>query len=184
MKVRGVAFLARQDLAVAEHGEVAWRGFLADVARTEPTFASPVMPVSQLELEPFLRLNEAFVKRFYPKDPRAFWTLGISSARSALTRGQLRGMFDPGDYKRFLHFTPAIWKGYFNEGRLETHPLPDGAELHLEGVPRPHVYFEHSVMGFAEGGLRQLGAKELSVECLRGFGRGDADVQYRFRVLA
>lgn len=180
MEVKGVAFLARQLMVVQDHGEAAWKAFLTEFAATEPVFALPVMPVTRLSVEPFMRFNEALVLRFYGGDPKAYWQFGVKSAEYALGRGQLRAMFAPGDYRRFLLFTPGIWKGYFTAGELQVRPETEFTELRIVNVPRPHIYFELSVMGFAAGGLQMLGATQLQHEVLKGFSRGHTEVLYRF----
>jgi hypothetical protein len=37
-------------------------------------------------------------------------------------------------------------------------------------------------MGCARGGLQLLGAKQLQMQALQGYGRGDAEVRNRFQV--
>ncbi len=182
MQVKGVAFLARRLMMVQDHGEEAWRGFLSEFARREPLFAQQVMPVTRLPVEAFLRFNEALVQRFYKGDQKIWWQFGVKSAETALSQGQLRGMFAPGDFRRFLLFSPRIWKGYFTEGELQVRPEERYIELRIVGVPRPHPYFELSVMGFVEGGLTFLGAKNLQHEALKGFSKGHAEVLYRFYI--
>nr|AYM52731.1 hypothetical protein [Archangium disciforme] len=182
MEVKGVAFLARQQMMVQSHGEAAWKAFLSDFAKKEPFFASPIMPVTRMPAEAFLRLNEELLARFYGGNPSAWWQFGIKSAEYALSQGQLKAMFSPGDLRRFLLFTPGIWKGYFTEGDLSVHPGQGHTDLSITHVPRPHVYFELSVMGFAFGGLNHLGAKNLSHQVLKGYTKGDKDVLYRFNV--
>jgi hypothetical protein len=181
MEVKGVAFLARQMMMVQEHGEETWRTFLAEYARREPIFARPVMPVTRIPVDAFVRFNEALVQRFYGGDRKVFWQFGIKSAEYALSKGQLKLMFAPGDFRRFLLFTPSMWKGYFTEGEMVARPETDSVELHISNVRRPHLYFELTVMGFAEGGLQFLGAKNLQHEILKGFSRGHNEVLYRFR---
>lgn len=181
MEVKGVAFLARQMMIVQEHGEAAWQAFFTEYAVREPLFAQPVMPVTRMPVEAFLRFNEALVERFYNNDPKAYWQMGIKSAEYALVKGQLRTMFAAGDLRRFLLFTPGIWKGYFTAGELLVKPEADSVELGITGVPRPHIYFELSVMGFAAGGLKILGATQLEHEVVKGFTRGHPEVVYRFR---
>lgn len=182
MEVKGVAFLARQQMTVQTHGEQAWKDFLADIKKREPVFTQPVLPVTRIPVDAFLRFNEELLKRFYGGDPNAWWQFGIKSAEYALGQGQLKAMFSPGDFRRFLFFTPGIWKGYFTEGELEVLPGPGYTDLHIIKVPKPHVYFELSVMGFGWGGLTALGAKDLKHEVLKGYSRGDPDVLYRFNV--
>jgi hypothetical protein len=182
MEVKGVAFLARQSMTVRAFGEDAWRAFLADCAKKDPVFLQPVMPVTRLPVDAFMRLNDALLQRFYGGDVKAYWQFGIKSAEYALGQGQLKAMFGPGDYRRFLLFTPGIWKGYFTVGDLQVQLGAGFAELHITGVPKPHVYFELSVMGFAEGGLSYLGVKNPQHQVLKGFTKGDPDVLYRFSV--
>lgn len=182
MEVKGVAFLARQSMTVQSFGEDAWRSFLADVAKRDPVFAQPVMPVTRLPVDAFLRLNDALLNRFYGGDTKAFWQFGVKSAEYALGQGQLKAMFSPGDYRRFLLFTPGIWKGYFTEGELSVQLGTGFAELRITGVPKPHPYFELSVMGFAAGGLSYLGVKNPQHQVLKGFTRNDPEVLYRFTV--
>jgi len=182
MEVKGVAFLARRLMVMQDRGEAAWRQFLKEFAEREPVFAQTVMPVSRLPVDAFVRFNEALVERLYDGDVRMYWEFGVRSAEYALGQGQLKALFVPGDFRRFLLFTPGIWKGYFTEGELRVKAEANATELHLIGVPRPHIYFELSVMGFAAGGLAMLGAKSLRHEVLKGFSKGNAEVLYRFYV--
>ncbi|RKG84375.1 hypothetical protein [Corallococcus terminator] len=183
MDVKGVAFLARQTLAVQSFGEAAWKGFLAEQAKRDPLFGQPIMPVTRIPADAFLRLNEAFTERFYAGDTKAYWQYGIKSAEYALGQGQLKTMFGKDDFRRFALFTPGIWKGYFTEGELTAQLHQNVVELRITGVPRPHVYFELAVMGFAAGGLAYLGGgKEIRHEVLKGFSKGDQEVLYRFNL--
>jgi hypothetical protein len=182
MEVKGVAFLARQLAVVQDHGEAAWRAFLADFAQREQIFAQPVMPVTRLPVDAFLRLNDALVERLYGGEPKAYWQFGVKSAEYALGQGQLKAVFAPGDYRRFLLFTPGIWKSYFTDGELQARAEGTAMELRIAHVPRAHIYFELSVMGFAAGGLMLLGAKSLRHEVLKGFSKGNTEVLYRFYV--
>lgn len=182
MEVKGVAFLARQQMMVQAHGEAAWKAFLTEFAAKEPFFATPIMPVTRMPVDAFLRLNEDLLARFYGGNKEAWWQFGVKSAEYALGQGQLKTMFSQGDLRRFLLFTPGIWKGYFTEGDLSVHPGQGYTDLSITNVPKPHVYFELSVMGFAFGGLTYLGAKNLARQVLKGYTKGDREVLYRFNV--
>jgi hypothetical protein len=182
MEVKGVAFLARQMMVIQDHGEPAWRAFISQYAQKESCFAQSVMPVTRLPVDAFVRLNEALVQRFYGGDPQAYWQFGVRSAEYALGRGQLKTMFATGDYRRFLLFTPGIWKSYFTGGDLQARTAPEYTELRICSVPRPHPYFELSVMGFAVGGLQVLGTSNLRHEVIKGFSRGHPEVVYRFYI--
>jgi len=39
-----------------------------------------------------------------------------------------------------------------------------GVDLQVTGVRYPHVYFEYTAMGFAEGGLKELGGQNVRME--------------------
>lgn len=182
MKVKGMAFLARQALAMAEQGAAEWNAFLRDFARKEPVFAEAVHPVSQLPADAWVRLNEAYVERFHGGDTRAWWHFGKASAQFALRMGQLQGLFEPGEARRFLEFTPGIWRAYFDGGELDAFPRPGYVELHLRGVPHPHPYFEFSIMGYAVGGAEVLLGQVVRYEALDGFSMGGREVRYRLFV--
>jgi hypothetical protein len=181
MEVKGAAFLGRQLMLVQDYGEPAWRAFIAEYSVREPLFAQTVMPVTRMPVDAFLRFNEALVQRFYSRTPNIYWQFGVKSAEYALGRGQLKAMFAPGDFRRFLLFTPGIWKSYFTAGELLVRPEADYTELRMASIPRPHVYFEQSVMGFAAAGLQMLGASKLQHEVVKGFSTGHTEVIYRFR---
>ncbi|AKJ05702.1 Hypothetical protein AA314_07328 [Archangium gephyra] len=179
-----MAFLARQAQAEQTFGSEKWRAFLAEQAKRDPIFSQPVMPVTRIPAEAFLRLNDAMTQQFYAGDPQAYWKYGVKSAEYALSLGQLKPLFSKGEHRRFALFTPGIWKGYFTQGELTAQHLGDVLELRITGVPRPHLYFELSVMGFASGGLAYLSGKEIPHEVLKGFSRGDPEVVYRFTLPA
>ncbi|QRN97775.1 hypothetical protein JRI60_01420 [Archangium violaceum] len=180
MDVKGVAFLARQAQAEQTFGVERWRAFLAEQAKRDPLFAQPVLPVTRIPADAFLRLNDALTRQFYAGDPQAYWKYGVKSAEYALSLGQLKAIFSKGEHRRFALFTPGIWKGYFTAGDLTAQINGNVAELRITGVPRPHIYFELSVMGFASGGIAYLSGMEISHEVLKGFSRGDPEVVYRF----
>ena len=182
MDVKGVAFLARQAMAEETYGAAAWRDFLRRFAEREPVFAQPIMPVTRLPVPAFLALHEALVREFHGGDPQAYWRFGEAAGAHGLTHGRLKGLFQPGEFTRFLHFMPSSWRGYFTAGQLDVRDTPGGAELHIHGVPHPHLYFEYSIMGFVKAGLTTLGAKRVELEPLAGYSRGDPEVRYRFTV--
>ncbi len=179
MIVKGVAFLAREQMLIAAHGEPAWKGFLKDFAASEPTFPFPILPISRIPAEAFLRFNEALTRHFYAGDQSLWWAYGEQSAQYALGKGQLKGLFKPGEITKFLLFTPAIWKGYFDAGELTCQVKGKVAEMRITS-PIQHVYFEYSVIGFARGGMKFLQAAHPEPEFVRGFSKGDDEVVYRF----
>lgn len=183
MRVRGVAFLARRQTIIASQGEGAWRSFLEDFAKREPVFAQPVLPISQIPIESFLALNDALIDRFYRGDRQAYWHFGVASGSHAVREGQLKTMFQRGEYRRFMMMAPSIWRGYFDQGELTVAPHPPShTDLRITRVTPHHVYFEYSVMGFVVGGLGALGLGDFKPEILRGFSKGDDEVLYRVPV--
>lgn len=183
MNVKGAAFLAREALMVASQGAPAWQDYLRSYAEREPFFRQPVTDGTLIPAEVFLAFNEDLVLRFFNGDDRAYWTFGERSAQFALSQGQLKGLFGPGDLAAWIEYTPRLWQSYFDAGRVEVKRAGDSsAELLIADVPVPHVYFEYTVCGFAEGGLKQVGARRATPERVRGFSQGDEDVLYRFRL--
>lgn len=180
MHVKGNAWLARSEAVEKEFGAARWQTFVKGQAAKVKFLATPVMPISRLPVEEFLAVHDALVKEFYGGDPRAYWRFGESSAEWALTH-QLRELFAPEEGRRFLQFSPTIYKGYFDGGELVTELTPTHVDLIIRGVEPRHVYFEATIIGFAAGGLRVLKVP-TEPECLKGFSRGDAEVRYRFAV--
>lgn len=183
MNVKGAAFLAREAMMIASQGEPTWRDYMQAYSEREPFFRHRITDRTLIPAEVFLGFNEDLVRRFFGGDDRAYWTFGERSAQFALAQGLLKGLFGMGDLAVWLEYTPQLWDSYFDEGYLEVQPSGETtSDLLIGGVPIPHVYFEYTVCGFAEGGLKQVGARNPSPQRLRGFSLGDPDVLYRFRL--
>ncbi len=180
MNVKGVAFLARQSMLMARLGEDNWRNFVREYALGEPFFKQPVMPVTQIPAEIFLAFNDAVVERFFGNDAQAYWAFGGGSGEYALREGPLKNIYGPGDLKRFVLFTPSIWKGYYTAGELTASVDGDFANVHTRS-PVPHVYFEYTAMGFVKAGLEMLGSKPVEYKVIKGYSRGDPESHYRFK---
>lgn len=179
MHVKGNAWLARSEAMEKDFGTERWQAFVK--TQKVPFLASPVMPISRIPVVEFLSVHDALVKEFYGGDPKAFWRFGETSADWALQH-QLRGLFAKEEGRRFLQFSPTIYKGYFDGGELVTEAKPAFVDLIIRGVEPRHVYFEFSIIGFAVGGLRVLGVP-TEAQCISGFSKGDSEVRYRFPVL-
>lgn len=182
MNVRGVAFLSRQSMTIAEHGEPAWRTFMQGVTAQDPFFKQSVLPITSIPAEKFIAFNDALIAEFHGGDVQAYWKFGEKSAAWALTQGQAKGFFKPGEYRRFLMSGSAIWSTYFDAGSFKVVPGKGFTDVLVLDVPLPHVYFEYSVLGYLKGGVELLGAHGVRHEALRGFAKGDPDVHYRFWV--
>ncbi|NMO17825.1 hypothetical protein HPC49_16740 [Pyxidicoccus fallax] len=180
MEIKGTAFLARHDAVVADFGEAAWRTFLTEFAKKDPVFTKPVLPMTWLPVDSYLRFSEELLARFYKNDPKAYWAFGESASEHALTKGQLKAMFAQADYRRFLQFFPGVWKSYFTAGTAQVEAGERSADLRITGVPISHTYFEYITIGFMKRGLEVLGAKNVRTERLKGFSQGDNEVHYRF----
>lgn len=179
MHVKGVAYLAREAAMVEHLGAADWKGFVDGWRAKNPAFPNTVLPVSKIEAGVFLAFHDEMVRRFFDGDDRAYWTFGEKSGQYALTQGQLKGLFKPGEARRFLNFTPNVYKSYFDGGRIEVSAAPEHVDIHISDAP-PHVYFEYSVLGFAKGALEVLQAAQPTPERIRGISAGDSDVLYRF----
>ncbi len=179
MHVRGVAYLAREGLMQEEFGAERWAQFTQTLAPRLTFLAAKVLPVSRIPVGEFLALNDAIVRTFYRGDDAIYWRFGEQSGEYALTH-QLKGLFAKDEVRKFLQFTPQIWKSYFDGGELTCEVAPQHVDIRIFGVPVKHVYFEYSVIGFARGGLALLGVSKPTPSRLKGFSAGDNEVLYRF----
>ena len=183
MNVKGAAFLAREALMVASQGASTWRDYMAGYAEREPFFRHRITDRTLIPAEIFLAFNDDLIRRFFAGNDRTYWTFGERSAQFALAQGLLKGLFRPGDLAVWLEYTPQLWEAYYDAGHIEVQMLSETrANMYIADVPIPHVYFEYTAVGFAEGGLKQVGARNPSPERLRGFSKGDKDVLYRFKL--
>jgi hypothetical protein len=182
MKVRATALLARKAMLVRQFGEERVARFFDEFAEKEPLFKGAVLlPVSQTPADAFLRLNDALLATFYEGKVEAYWTFGKESAEWAFKEGPFKALFSTRDYLRFVEMTPAIWKTYFDEGRLEVTHDAAQARVKILDVPIPHLYFEYSVLGFFGRGLELTGATQVRGERIKGFSSGEREVDYRYR---
>ncbi len=180
MHVKGNAWLARHEAMEKAVGAERWGAFLKAQAPAVPFLSTPVLPISKLPVTDFLTVHDALVREFFQGDDKAYWRFGEISAEWALVH-QLRGLFQPKEGRRFLLFSPSLYKGYYDGGELVTDVTPEHVDLIIRGVEPRHVFFEYSVIGFAAGGLKVLEAP-VTPTCLAGFSKGDAEVRYRFAV--
>ncbi|MFZ5441217.1 MAG: hypothetical protein ACOZQL_14505 [Myxococcota bacterium] len=179
MNVKGNAWLARAAAMEKEFGAERWAAFVA--TQSAPFLKAQVLPISKIPVDDFLAVHDAMVEKLFGGDGRkAYWHFGELSARWALTN-QLRGLFAEHEGRRFLAFSPNIYKGYFDAGELVVENAPTHVDLLIRNVARHHVYFEFSIIGFAAGGLKALKV-DAEPTCLSGFSKGDAEVRYRFPV--
>jgi len=179
--IKGIGHIARQALVVEEFGEARWAAFMADWNKRHPEFPKHILPITKLPIEPYLRLQDEVLKEFYGGDPMAWWHIGVKSGNRAITVGQLKGLFKPEEARRFVLFTPHVWRGYFDGGDLAAVAKGDHVEVTITGSP-PHLYFEYGVIGFVQGGAQTLNPKLEPAKRLKGFSIGDKDVLYHFKV--
>jgi hypothetical protein len=182
MNVRGVAFLARRSMGIAEHGPAAWTGLMQKVTAKYPIFKQELSPISLIPAEDFIGFNELLIATFHGGDRRAYWTFGQQSAVWSLTQGPNKSLWKPGEYRRFMFSGSAVWASYFDAGAFKVVGAKGYTDVTITEVPVPHPYFELAVMGYLAGGLAQLGAHGVRHEALRGFTLGHPDVHYRFWV--
>jgi hypothetical protein len=184
MNVKGMAYLAREAMVIEDLGEPAWRAFLEGWRPSHPDFPTIVLPVTRIPSELFLDMQETLVKELYRGDREAYWRHGVRSGRFAMTRGNLRGLFKPGEAgeaRRLVLFTPQIWRGYFDDGELSATQAGDVVQVAITGVP-PHLYFEYTVLGFLHGGLQVLDPAAERPRRVKGFSAGDSTVLYEVKV--
>jgi hypothetical protein len=181
MNIKGISHLSRQALVVEEFGETRWRAFMTDWSKRNPDFPAHILPISKLPVDPYLKMQDEIVREFYGGDPMAYWHIGIKSGNRALSVGQLKGLFKPEETRRFVLFTPHVWRGYFDGGETIATSRGDMVEVTITGVP-PHLYFEYGTMGFVQGGMQVLNPKAEPGKRVKGFSIGDDTVLYQFKV--
>jgi hypothetical protein len=69
-----------------------------------------------------------------------------------------------GEARVAVETTPAIWKSYFDAGRLEAKHEANAADIRILDVPVPHVYFEYTVLGYFRKGLALTGASGVTTQ--------------------
>ncbi|MBK7865372.1 MAG: hypothetical protein IPJ65_43605 [Archangiaceae bacterium] len=183
MNAKGVTFLARQALVVEEKGPQVWQKYFDELVKVEPFFKQPVLPITQIPINTLLKSLDLLVATVYARDPKAWWHFGVMAGKHALTKGQLRGLFQRGEGRKLLAFGPKVLTGMFDFGALTVHDVdPTTVELRITGFPL-HPYFEGTSMGFASGGLELLGAKNPIPKMISGFATRSKEVVYRFHDL-
>ncbi len=157
MQVKGVAYLAREDLMKKEFGTERWGRFLDQQRAKRKFLAQAIFPVTRIDVDEFLGFNDDLVAAFYEGDRNAYWRFGEHAGEYALAN-QMKGLFKPGEERKFLMTTPTIYKTYFDGGEITTDVDATGISVGINNTP-PHVYFEFSVIGFAKRGMHVLKAK-------------------------
>jgi hypothetical protein len=182
MEVKGTAYLARKAMLVAEFGEQRFRDLVDSVAKKHPVFNTPILATSAIDIRAFLDFNDAIVSTFYHGDTRSFWTFGEKSADWALTQGPYKHLLTSKSVTEFGDSATRIYRNYFNEGTASSEVAAGRVDLTLTGVPAGcrHVYFEYSIFGYFKRGLELVGAKDLKLERIKGFSKGDPIVHYRY----
>jgi hypothetical protein len=182
MEVKGVAYLARRSMLVAEFGEQRFRDIVDAVAKKHPVFGTPILATSAIDIRAFLDFNDAIVTALYRGDTKSFWAFGEKSADWALTQGPYKHLLASKSVSEFADSATRIYRNYFNEGTATSEVAPGRVDLTLTGVPPAyrHVYFEYSIFGYFKRGLELVGARELRLERIKGFSKGDPIVHYLY----
>jgi hypothetical protein len=183
MIVKGTAFLGRKSYLEKALGKDVFDAFLAEAAKRDPAFAQPILPTTRIEVDAFLRLNDAVVRRFYRGDEKSYIAFGEASAVWALTEGPYKRLLASRSVDEFAASAPVIYRNYFTEGDAKAeHVRPDCVELRLTGIETRHVYFEYAVNGYFRKGLELVTGQPVTMKAAKGFSRGDADVLYTFHL--
>jgi hypothetical protein len=179
MDVKGTAFLARRTFVARDHGPDAFDRVLADVAKTHPILAEPVVATTRIPVLDFIALNDAIVERLYKGDPQSYFRFGEESAVWGLTVGPYKGLVAEKSVRGLVASVPTIYKSYFNEGECTAKLTDeDHAELRIQKLEHRHVYFEFAISGYFARGLELVSDRLVTMNKLRGFSLGDRDVHY------
>jgi hypothetical protein len=184
MDVKGTAFVARKAYLERKFGAARFDALVRAQAKLDPVFAGPILATSRLPIEAFLRLNDRIVRELYGGDERSYFEAGTASAEFALGEGgPYRMLVTNRDLASFAASAPRIYRTYFDEGdAVGTFDGASKVTLALTGIPIRHVYFELAICGYFRRGLELVSSKSVSMQCVRGFSRGDGDVLYEYVV--
>lgn len=183
MRIKGTTFKGREAFLREELGDAAWDAFVKEAAKKFAFLRDPVLPITLLPPNDFLRFNDMLIDRFYNGNKQTYFLFGQKSAEWALTVGPYKALFGTGDLTQFLMTMPRIWSVYFDDGTLKVKILNDTTcEIEVTGVDVHHVYFEYLVIGYVMGGLHLAGAKHVDKKIVHGFSKGDDEVLYRLTV--
>ncbi|MFV8754944.1 hypothetical protein ACNOYE_30720 [Nannocystaceae bacterium ST9] len=184
MKVKGTFFIARREALTREFGERAWSELLADLAAESGTFARIVTPTSMVEIGEYLRFQAAILRRFYADDLRAYWKVGLSAGRWALTEGPYRHLVSrTGDVDGSLAaILPRLWKINIDAGDLHYRREGDVVTLTIDGVDTWHAALELTTMGYAQATLELITGREVTASCVTGHAQGSLGCVYEFRL--
>lgn len=182
MDVKGTAFVARKAYLERKFGAAKFDEVLRKQAAIDPIFKSPILATSRLPIEPFLRLNDRFIRELHGGDDRAYFEAGVESAEFALGEGgPYRVLVTNRDIASFAASAPRIYRTYFDEGDAASVQDGAGVVLTLSDIPIRHVYFEYAICGYFGRGLELVTGGKVDARCVRGFSKGDADVRYEYR---
>lgn len=184
MKVKGTFFIARRESLTREFGERAWSELLGDLAGTSGTFARIVTPTSMVPLEEYLRFQEALLSRFYADDVHAYWRVGASTGRWALTEGPYRHLISrTGDLDTTLAaILPRLWKVNIDSGELSFRREGDVVLVTIDGVDVWHPALELTTMGRVQVTLELVTQRKVEAICVTGYAQGSIGCVYEFRL--
>ncbi|MCA9699360.1 MAG: hypothetical protein KC431_17680 [Myxococcales bacterium] len=154
MEAKGSYATVRERI-VREFGEHEWIRFENDLRKQwrDPVgFQRLIASGGRIPFADFVRLQEAWVRRFYGGDERQYWKAGAAVAGWALTRGSYRHLLFGGDQSvaSLDRIMTRLWRVYTDVGELLVEGEKDRVTLEIRGVPRWHLSFEYGAMGYAE----------------------------------
>lgn len=182
MDVKGTAFLARKVMLVEEIGEERFNRIVAEIARREPIFGQPIHATTLIPMRVFLAFNDAIIDEVYGGDRSTYLLFGERSAEYALLLGPYKRIRETNSVAVFVESARFIYQGYYTAGRAEGTLDGDVAELRLHGVPceHKHLYLEYESAAYVRRGIELIDMHAVTMECVRGFSRGDDEVHYRY----
>ncbi len=182
MKVKGSTLLSRKAMLGERVGADAYDAFVAEFARTHPSFPQPMLASTLVPVDVFLAFNDALVRRFFDGDTKIFALIGELSAEYFAKQGPYVDNFYRGDYKRFWSMLPSVWKTLYTEGEARAREVDGVLEIEIE-CPVPHVYFEVATVAFIRRGLEMKAGRKVEMQRLSGFERSKT-IRYRFHLPA
>jgi len=163
--VKGTSFVARQQEICRLYGEDRWQEFVQSLASKDAFFTQQIFPTTKVPIKSFLLLHEELVRELFDGDETWYWKLGELGAQWSFGEGPFARTRFGGSAESFVSSgLTALWKSFFDFGRIEGSVDGGSLQLRIEGLPVSHPYFSRTTVAFLLKALEICGAQGLRHE--------------------
>jgi hypothetical protein len=181
MKAKGSFFAGRRSFIVQQFGEARWNAFIDKLAKTNPTFKSPILPTTTIPIDDYIAFNESLIAELFAGNTRSYWTFGEKAGEWALTEGPYKHFRNNSKtVDELVKKLPLIWSAYFTDGELVVSLNGREIDARLVDLPVWHLSFEYATMGFLKRAVELAGASTVTPHRLEGVSAGQKAIHYRF----